>query len=324
MKHKLLQLLGAFVLGAILPGLLMNGRCLSLRFPLDPTQSTVTDATQPSVQDRKLPVLLLDGTISWIELERYITGVVLAEVPPEFESEALRAQAVVARTYALKRQEEGVKHPLGAVCADPGCCQAYRDAEDYLAAGGLESDVEKVKNAVVSTAGQVLLYDDRLIEATYFSCSGGKTEKAAAVWGTDVPYLQSVLSPGEETSPKYEATVRFSKEQLSELLGISLLGQPEKWITMQIYTEGGGVGSVMIAGHTFTGVELRKRLGLNSTAFTVTVDGNGLTFTTYGHGHRVGMSQYGAEAMAVSGSSYQQILAYYYQGTRIDKIDAIG
>ena len=324
MKHKLLQLLGAFVLGAILPGLLMNGRSLSLRFPLDPTQSTVTDATQPSVQDRKLPVLLLDGTISWIELERYITGVVLAEVPPEFESEALRAQAVVARTYALKRQEEGVKHPLGAVCADPGCCQAYRDAEDYLAAGGLESDVEKVKNAVVSTAGQVLLYDDRLIEATYFSCSGGKTEKAAAVWGTDVPYLQSVLSPGEETSPKYEATVRFSKEQLSELLGISLLGQPEKWITMQIYTEGGGVGSVMIAGHTFTGVELRKRLGLNSTAFTVTVDGNGLTFTTYGHGHRVGMSQYGAEAMAVSGSSYQQILAYYYQGTRIDKIDAIG
>ena len=324
MKHKLLQLLGAFVLGAILPGLLMNGRSLSLRFPLDPTQSTVTDATQPSVQDRKLPVLLLDGTISWIELERYISGVVLAEMPPEFESEALRAQAVVARTYALKRQEEGVKHPLGAVCADPGCCQAYRDAEDYLAAGGLESDVEKVKNAVVSTAGQVLLYDDRLIEATYFSCSGGKTEKAAAVWGTDVPYLQSVLSPGEETSPKYEATVRFSKEELSELLEISLLGQPEKWITMQIYTEGGGVGSVMIAGHTFTGVELRKRLGLNSTAFTVTVDGNGLTFTTYGHGHRVGMSQYGAEAMAVSGSSYQQILAYYYQGTRIDKIDAIG
>jgi len=324
MKHKILQLFGAFLLGAILPGLLLNHGNVATEQSPEATQAPSQENTQVSEQENKIAVLLLDGTIHWMELENYISGVVLAEMPAEFEQEALQAQAVVARTYALKRQEEGVKHPMGAVCADPACCQAYLSEADYRSAGGTDADVQKIKGAVMSTAGQVLLYGDTLIEATYFSCSGGKTEKASAVWGTDVPYLQSVLSPGEEQSPKYEATVSFSKDVLSELLGISLSGSPEKWISMQIYTEGGGVGSLVIAGRTFSGVELRKLLGLNSTAFTVSASSHGLTFTTYGHGHRVGMSQYGAEAMAVKGNTYQQILSHYYPGTRIDKIDALG
>jgi len=324
MKRKLLQLLGAFALGTILPGLLLNRGSTTILSASEPILTTSPTITQPQIQERKIPVLLLDSTIVWMELETYITGVVLAEMPAEFEQEALRAQAVVARTYALKRQEEGIKHPMGAVCMDPGCCQAYRDEQSYLNAGGLDAEVQKVKEAVRATAEQVLLYQDQLIEATYFSCSGGKTEKASAVWGTDVPYLQAVLSPGEEQSPKYSATVSFSKESLCELLGITLTGQPEKWVTMQIYTEGGGVGAIMIGGTTFSGVELRQLLGLNSTAFTVTAKEGGLVFTTYGHGHRVGMSQYGAEAMALTGSTYQQILSYYYRGTRIDKIDTLG
>ena len=251
-------------------------------------------------------------------------GVVLGEMPADFEVEALKAQAIVARTYTLKREEEGVRHPLGAVCVDFNCCQAYVSPESYLARGGTEEGLNKIRSAVEQTAGQVLTYGGALIEATYFSCSGGKTEDASAVWGGDVPYLQSVDSPGEEHATKYTAEVFFTRDELETLLGITLSGNSESWIRGITYTEGGGVAGATVGGCRFTGVELRKLLGLNSTAFSVTAQSDGILVTTWGHGHRVGMSQYGADAMAIAGNSYEQILLYYYQGTRIDKMDSLG
>ena len=328
MNPKVRQLMAAFLLGALAPSLLLHfeqkrkSRFVDLPEITQPTQSSEPSVISP--QSKQIYVQHLDGSIAPMELETYVVGVVLGEMPADFETEALKAQAVVARTYTLKREEEGIRHPMGAVCVDSGCCQAYVSPESYLARGGTEENLSKIRSAVEQTVGQVLTYEGALIEATYFSCSGGRTEDAAAVWGGDVPYLQSVDSPGEEHAAKYTAEVFFSKDILEDRLGIGLHGGPESWIRGVTYTEGGGVAALTIGGCRFTGVELRKLLELNSTAFSVTVKPEGILLTTWGHGHRVGMSQYGADAMAAAGNSYAQILLYYYQGTRIDKMDTLG
>lgn len=258
-----------------------------------------------------------EGTICRLPLEEYITSVVLREMPADFEPEALKAQAVVARTYTLRRSAAGGKHPGGDICTDPSCCQGYWEEAAYIESGGTEESLQKVKSAVNATAGQVLTYQGKLIEATYFSCSGGMTEDAAAVWGSDLPYLQAVKSPGEEKATHYTDTVSFTGKEFQDKLGIKLSGSPERWIGKVTYTDGGGVATMQIGGEEYTGTQLRQKLGLRSTAFVMTAVGNTVTVTTKGFGHRVGMSQYGADAMAVSGSTYAQILAHYYQGTEL-------
>ncbi len=328
MNPRVRQLIAAFLMGALIPSFLFHleqkrkYNLIDLPGATQPTQLSAPSVSHP--QSIQIHVQHLDGSIAPMELESYVIGVVLGEMPADFEMEALKAQAVVARTYTLKRKEEGIRHPLGAVCVDPGCCQAYVSSESYLARGGTEEGLNKIRSAVEQTAGQTLTYQGALIEATYFSCSGGRTEDAAAVWGGDVPYLQSVDSPGEEYAAKYTAEVFFAREDLEEKLGIKLQGGAESWIRGITYTEGGGVAALSIGGCRFTGVELRKLLKLNSTAFSVTAKADGILLTTWGHGHRVGMSQYGADAMAATGNSYEQILLYYYQGTRIDKMDSLG
>ena len=237
-------------------------------------------------------------------------------MPASFEEEALKAQAVVARTYAVRAREGKGKHDDGDICGDSACCQGYLAPDDY---GGTQEALSKVRNAVSSTAGQVLTYEGKLIEATYFSCSGGVTEDAVAVWGTDVPYLQSVKSPGEENATYYTDSVQFSVKEFASRLGINLTGKPDSWFGGTKQTTGGGVDTMVIGGVTFKGTELRKLLGLRSTAFTMVAMDEVITVTTRGYGHRVGMSQYGADAMAALGRTYDEILAHYYQGTELKK-----
>ena len=265
-----------------------------------------------------------DGCVVLMELEDYIRGVVLAEMPASFESEALKAQAVAARTYTLRRLNLGDKHTMGAVCTDSTCCQAYLTDEEYLQNRGTQVDVDKVRAAVEATAGEVLTYGGELIEATYFASSGGRTEDAAAVWGSDIPYLQAVDSPEEGSGENYEEQLYFSAAKFASLLGRELSGSPKSWLGTITYTEGDGVATMSIGGITYSGTQLRKLLGLNSTVFTMTADLNGITVKTKGWGHRVGMSQYGADAMAVAGSTYREILQHYYQGTQIDKLADLG
>ena len=263
------------------------------------------------------------GNLQQMTLEEYLAGVVLAEMPASFEPEALKAQAVVARTYTRKRME-GSKHGDAAVCMDPGCCQSWRSESDYLENGGREASVEKVRKAVADTDGLVLRYDGKLIDATYFSCSGGTTEDAVAVWGQDVPYLQSVQSPGEEDAPRFTDSVSFSAPEFAQKLGISEDGSPKDWFGAVTLTNGGGVDTMVIRGTEFTGTQLRSRLGLRSTAFEITVSGKTITVTTRGFGHRVGMSQYGTQAMAKAGSTCAEILAHYYTGTELCREDDSG
>lgn len=321
---RMREFLFAVVLGLGIPLLLYNifeARLL----PSAADGETAADLEAETLQQPQqtegqptLPVLMPDGAVTPMELESYVVCAVLGEMPAEFEEEALMAQAVVARTYALRRYTTHWKHDGGAVCTDPGCCQAFCGEMDYLEQGNSEQALKKVTGAVNETAGQVLTYGGALIDATYFSCSGGRTEDALAVWGQDIPYLQSVESPGEEDAAHYIDTVTFAVSQLEDALGVSLSGN---WLGSVTYTQGGGVDTICIGGEEYTGTQLRKLLGLRSTAFVMTAVGDTVTVTTKGYGHRVGMSQYGADAMAVTGCAYHEILAHYYPGTDLTQYE---
>ena len=285
-----------------------------------PTEYTET----PGAADITMIRVLTEEGLKEMDLDEYLVGVLLLEIPGDFHTEAQKAQAVVARTYALRTTQFKQKHEKNAICTDPGCCQGYRDPDAYLSAGGNEQRVILARNAVAETVGQVLTYEGVLIDATYFSCSGGQTEDAQAVWGVNVPYLQSVSSPGEENASHYWDTKEFTSDSFQKALGRILLGAPEQWFGEITYTRGGGVETMVIGGKSYAGTDLRALLGLRSTAFTVSVSKGNIVITTKGFGHRVGMSQYGAQSMALSGNTYPEILAHYYPGTVIDKVDFIG
>ena len=314
------QLLLSFLAGLALPLLLA---CLFRQTPRVGDVESESISPAPAAYDAAVTLTVLNrsGNLQQMTLEDYLLGVVLAEMPASFEPEALKAQAVVARTYTCKRMEGG-KHDAAAVCMDPGCCQGFRAPADYLDEGGKQTAVDKVRSAVKSTDGQVLHYDGSLIDATYFSCSGGSTEDAVAVWGQDVPYLRAVDSPGEEDAPRFTDSVSFTTSEFAGKLGLSDQGDPASWFGAVRYTEGGGVDTMVIRGKTFTGPRLRSALGLRSTAFSVSVDGKTITVTTRGFGLRVGMSQYGAQAMARTGSSCAEILAHYYTGAELVRLGA--
>lgn len=324
MRMLMKEILTAFLMGMVVPGVLLNFAAAALEKP--PVLPEETTAPTEAVQTVSLPVLVrdLDGGVREMDMDTYITGVVLAEMPAHFEAEALKAQAVVARTYARKAYVYGGKHGDGSICTRSSCCQAYKTEEAYLEEGGTRENLDKVRSAVTQTSGWVLTYDGVLIEATYFSCSGGRTEDAEAVWGADFPYLQAVVSPGEENAAYYRDTVSFTAEQFERLLGTDLKGEPADWFGEVSYTDGGGVASIMVGGQAYKGTQLRSLLGLRSAAFDIAVEGQIILITTRGFGHRVGMSQYGADAMAVMGSTFEEILAHYYQGTVLTQLETDG
>lgn len=280
--------------------------------------------SKTAVNTKMLNITINDGTsIVEMPLEEYLVGVLLCEMPSSFHTEALKAQTVAARTFAA-RMIESPKHDDCTVCSNPSCCQAWkgRSEQEEIFGTKFASAWDKAEAAVEETAGQVLIYDGKLIEAVYFSCSGGASEPAAAVWGTDVPYLQSVSSPGEENAEKYETEVRVPFAQFKKILAgenaaVKFSVIPENWVGKTTYTEGGGVDEMVLGGISFRGKLLRDLFDLNSTNFTLAVGNGNIVFRVKGFGHRVGMSQYGADAMAENGSTYEEILHHYYTGVQI-------
>lgn len=275
-----------------------------------------TPAPQPIPSSRDIRLLRSDGSVVRLGLEDYVAGVVRAEMPASFAPAALEAQAVAARTYALNRLAGGTHAGSGAdLCDDPACCQGC--ALEPPAGWGSETQTyqEKVRAAVSATAGEVLLTQDgALIDAVFHASSLGRTAPAQAVWGSAVPYLVSVSTP--ETPETVDDLVEwktFTLQELEALLGPGEIGEP-------IYEDWGGVASLPVGSKSLGGVEVRRLLGLRSARFSLERGEGSVTFVTSGYGHGVGMSQQGANLLAQQGSSYADILAHYYPGTRIERL----
>ncbi len=268
--------------------------------------------------------LLHEGNILQVPMQEYLCGVVLCEMPATFNLEAMKAQAVAARTFTCRQVGKG-KHPQADVCSSSACCQAWASdvqLQDKLGES-FDSAHEKAHKAVMATHDEVLVYDGALIEATYFSCAGGRTEPAVAVWGSDVPYLQAVDSYGEEDALRYESEVVCTLDEFCTSLenqGAVLAECPSEWVGEIVRSDGGGVQSVVLGGKSFTGMQVRSLFGLNSTKFDITIGRDAVTFSVLGFGHGVGMSQYGADYMAEQGYSYRTILPYYYKGAEIKRL----
>ena len=257
-------------------------------------------------------------TGSQSDFESYITGVVAAEMPALYENEALKAQAVAARTYAKRRMEAG--NSLDTMIENGG--QAYNSVDDMREKWGNNFDeyYNKIKSAVDDTEGEIMIYDGEPILAVFHAISGGKTESAANIWSQDEPYLKSVDSSMDETSDEYiqEETIPvntvISKLQAAKPSMAVSSGSLEGQMQIIERTEAGYVKEIQIGNAVFTGREVRERLGHRSSDFTVRQEGENMIFTTKGYGHGAGMSQYGANELAKEGMDYHEILEYYYTG----------
>ena len=270
---------------------------------------------------KKITVNLLnesDGSIKNINIEDYIIGVVAAEMPASFEPEALKAQAVAARTYAMyKKETRNLDYDLIIGTKD----QAYQTNEELLKKWGVSffKNYLKVRDAVLATEGEILTYNGQTINAFYFSMSNGYTENVESVFKSDLPYLKSVPSTWDNESIKnYEFTKTISKEDFCKSLEIPCDNIKIENIQK---TSSNRVASLTINDKTFLGTKVRSLLGLRSTDFTIECLDNDIKITTKGYGHGVGMSQYGANGMAKENHNYKEILNYFYQNTEISKIN---
>lgn len=254
-----------------------------------------------------------NGSVITMDLEEYIIGVIAAEMPASFNNEALKAQSVIARTYALRSQS------TGKTLTDTVSTQAYIDTGQMQAKWGSSYNTyyNKIKSAVESTKGQYLTYNGTYIEALYHSTNNGKTESSFDVFGNYYPYLISVTSEYDKSASSYLRTTTIDLNTISSKLGINLTS--DSIIEILSYTDGSNIKQINIAGSTFTGRQVREALGLRSADFDIQINENTANITTRGFGHGVGMSQYGANGMANAGYGYQNILSHYYPGTTLKK-----
>ena len=258
----------------------------------------------------------------------YVVGVVAAEVPGSYEAEALKANAVAAYTYAMRKKEYTDAHPgyaenehKGAhVCTNYAHCKSWKSEEEQREMWGnrYEEYRARVEEAVRAVYGEMLLYEGEPALTVFYSISAGATAACKDVWGNDVPYLQSVDSSWDEEVEGYLTTVTLSDAEVKEKLADCALPEnPGDWLTVTDRAESGYVRAVAAGDKTFTGGEVRKLFSLRSNCFEISHEDGVFTFTVKGYGHGVGMSQTGSQAMALAGSGYRDILYHYYPGTVI-------
>ena len=271
------------------------------------------------------------GEVEELAIDKYLYGVVSAEMPAKYEIEALKAQAIAARTYTIYQiaNNKG-KHGDADICDDSTCCQAWISKEDRMQKWS-EEDREnywnKIVKAVNETAGKIITYENKPINAFFHSNSGGTTETVSNVWsGRDLPYLQSVETSGEDGYSQYSSEVTISKKDLLEKLkkeypDIQINYEENESIKISDYTQSGRVKTVKFGNTEIAGTKVRSLLELKSTNFAIKLEGDNIFFSVRGYGHGVGMSQTGADSMAKNGSTCEEILKHFYTGVEITEID---
>lgn len=291
--------------------------------------TTVPGIPLPVSLDNQIPISVyrtIEKKVEVVPIEEYITGVISAEMPADFEIEALKAQAMAARTYMIRRLAEKnfSDVPEGAHVTDTEQHQVYMDSQQQKERWGRDYDwkIQKIRQAVIETQGQVLTFEGRPIDATFFSTSNGFTENSEEYWTQEIPYLRSVQVPWDKQSPKYEGVQTFTFKQLEEKLGMKLAAQAstgDKAIKITEKTTGKRIAKLQIGDQILTGRSFREKLNLPSSAFDVKVAQDGtIQITTFGYGHGVGMSQWGANGMAKEGKTAADIVKYFYQGIAIE------
>lgn len=268
--------------------------------------------------------------IEEISLEDYIVGVVSAEMPANFNEEAIKAQAVAARTYYFSKRLSPCSEAKGGEICNSTHCQVYMSKEERMAnwaKSEAENNWKKIVSAVEATKGQVLIYNGDIVKyPQFFATSSGKTESAVDVLSDPVPYLQSIDSPGEEIAPKYETSIDMKMADLVNKINKVYTkanlttGNAALKISIVSRTDGGGVKEIKLGEESISGIKFRELLGLNSANFTLEFSKDSVKISCKGYGHGVGMSQWGANAMAKTGEKYDSILKHYYTGVEIDKI----
>ncbi len=271
------------------------------------------------------------GKVEQVNIDDYLCNVVSAEMPADYEIEALKAQAVVARTYTIYKINNK-KHENADICDDSTCCQAWVDKETRFSRweeSKRESNWEKIQKCVQETQGQIITYQNQPINAFFHANSGGKTELPVNVWGgTGLPYLQVVETAGEEGYKQYESEVELTQDELIEKLktkysDISIDFSNQEDLKILEYTDSGRVKTVKFGNHEISGVETRTLLGLKSTNFEISKENDKIKFTVKGYGHGVGMSQTGADAMAKQGKKYKEIINHFYSGIEIKEVNLL-
>lgn len=297
---------------------------LQLPLPMQPKEKL-------AVSERPLfvPLYVTErGAVEEIPLESYVRGVVAAEMPVEFELEALKAQAIAARTYAVRRLESGdatgvPPEGAGALVTDTTAHQAYASEEELRERWGFFAyarHMDKLTRAVNETKGLIVTYDGNPIDAAFFSTSNGFTENSESYWQAELPYLRSVPSPWDErVAPDFERETSFSWNEFYRKLNLSPSKVPPK-LSVASRSDSGRVLELRIGGAAYTGREVRERLGLASTDFVWEIGDEGILFKTKGYGHGVGLSQWGAHGMAKEGKSAEEIVLYYYRGTEVERL----
>lgn len=272
------------------------------------------------IKEKKLIEVEAPGQVMELDMEEYIVGVVAAEMPASFEEEALKAQAIAARTYAVRKLLNGEK-----LSTDYRVCQAYWSVDNMKKQWGDSYEVYKgkIEKAVYETSGQVILYDGKPIQAVFHAMSAGATRGAGQIWPFELPYLKSVDSSFEKGQKGFEVTSRLSEATLAEKLG-QYKAHPIKGVDdivhntkVSKYSDEGYALEVSIGKEKLTGEEFRMALGLRSSHITLKSTDKGLLITSRGYGHGVGMSQVGANQLAKMGKDHTYILNHYYQGTQI-------
>lgn len=285
--------------------------------------------TPPAENDEIISVYISDeDKIVEMSKGQYLKEVVSAEMPADFHIEALKAQAVAARSYlesrtsAYEKSEKPAEHKGADICTDSTHCKAWISQEKRMELWGKDanSNWDKISRAVDETGGQIITYNDEAISAVFHSTSSGRTENSKDVWGGEKPYLVSVESPGDLYSPKYKSEKTVSIDEFKKTISSNienvdfnkeLIGDIER-------SEAGGIIHISIGGVSVKGSKLRTLFDLRSANINISVNDDNVKFDVTGYGHGVGMSQYGANYLANQGKSYIEILKTYYQGVEIE------